>query len=87
MANRSDLRQFVLFSFSRLRFFQNFRVFFGISPWPVVDVTKITRDDRRTSACRRHLLDSTHGTDNAGCMHKNQDQRTSLKLSISSTVV
>jgi len=32
MANRSDLRQFVLFNFSRRRFFQNFRVFFGMSP-------------------------------------------------------
>jgi hypothetical protein len=49
MVNRSDLRQLVLLSFSRLIFFQNFRVFFGMSPCPVVDVTKMTSDARRTS--------------------------------------
>lgn len=51
MANRSGSRQFVLLSFSRLRFFQNLSVFFGMSPWPVVDVTKTTSEARRMSAC------------------------------------
>jgi hypothetical protein len=51
MAKRSDLRQFVLLSFSRLRFLQNFKVFLGMSPCPVVDVTKMTSDARSTSAC------------------------------------
>jgi hypothetical protein len=51
MANRNDRRQLVLFSFSRLRFFQNLSVFFGMSPCPVVDVTKMTSEERRISAC------------------------------------
>lgn len=56
MAKRSDPRQLVLLSFSRRRFFQNFSVFFGMSPWPVVDVTKMTRDERRTSAYSVELV-------------------------------
>ena len=54
MANRKDLRQFVPLSFSRRRFFQNLSVFLGMSPWPVVDVTKMTSDERRTSPFRSH---------------------------------
>jgi len=50
MANRIEPRQLVLLSFSRLRFFQNLSVFLGMSPWPVVDVTKMTSDARSTSA-------------------------------------
>ncbi len=47
MENLTEPRQLVLLSFSRLRFRQNLLAFLGMSPCPVVDVTKMTR-----RACR-----------------------------------